>query len=175
MKYSSKLLSRQAFGLNRESFVYFSLMGPMRSRISSQTNTLSTVVPHFFRNISATSRIARLSSIERYWSTPVIPVVAGAISEVMRSNCPISKLSRNVRIFSNSKTLSWRRWILGKPKFESIFCISIPTTFPSCQTIFAITWRKLPGALATSRTFIFGLMSQYFSWISSNLKALLAR
>lgn len=109
IKYSSKLLSRHALGLNLPSFIYFSFTGPIRSSISSPTKTLRMRFPHFLRNTSATSRIARLSSIDRYWSTQVIPVVNGAISEVITSNFPILSESRNIRIFSNSNTLSSRR------------------------------------------------------------------
>lgn len=147
----------------------------MRSFTSSPTKTLRRRFPSFLRNTFATSRIARLSSTERYWSTPVMPVVDGAISEVMRSNCHIPRPSRYLRIFSYSKILSWRRNTFGKPRLGSIFCISIPTTFHFGHTILPITWRKLPGAAHTSSTFIWGLMSPYFSCTSRSLNALRAR
>lgn len=175
MKYSSKLRSRQALGLKRLTFAKFALSGAMRSLTSSHTNTFRTRLPHFFKKTFATSRIARLSSIDLYWSTQLIPVVDGAISEVIRSNCPIPRESRKVLIFSYSKILSWRRWMFHLPKLGSILVISIPTTLCSRSTIFPITWRKLPGAAHTSSTFIWGWIRLYFSWSSINLNALRAR
>lgn len=175
IKYSSKLLSLQAFGLNLESFLYLCLIGQMRSRISSQTNTFKRRFPHFFRKTSATSSIARFNSTDLYWSTHVIHVVEGAISDVMVSNWCIPRLWRYDCIFSNSKTLSFRRWMFEKPKFGSIFCISIPTAFHFSPIIFAITWRKLHGAAPISRIFIPGFTREYLSCISMSLKALRAR
>ena len=66
IKYSSKLRSLHACGLNRESLEYFLLTGAIRSSISSPTKTFRMTVPHFTRNSSATSRIAILSSIDLY-------------------------------------------------------------------------------------------------------------
>ena len=175
IKYSSKLLSRHAFGFIRDNFLYCAFIGWIRSRISSPTNTFKITVHPGLRNSRATSRIARLSSIDLYWSTPVIPVVDGAISDVIQSNCSTPRVLIYARIASYSNTLSCNRWIFGNPKFGSIFWISIPTTIQEDPTIFAITWRKLPGAAPTSNTFILGCRILYLSWISRSLKALLAR
>gem|GEM_PF-5832343 len=93
----------------------------------------------------------------------------------MASNFCISILLRYVCIFSNSNTLSCRRWIFAKPKFGSILCISIPTAFHFSPIIFPITCKKLQGAAQMSRIFIPGFMREYLSCISMSLNALRAR
>ncbi|HBA44546.1 TPA: hypothetical protein DEG21_02880 [Patescibacteria group bacterium] len=86
--------------------MYLFLIGPTRSSTSSQINTFNTRFAHFFKKISATSSIARLSSTLLYWSTPDCQVVDGAISDVIRSNCFIQIFSSSATIFSVSKILS---------------------------------------------------------------------
>lgn len=53
--------------------------------------------------------------MDRYWSTPFIPVVFGAISEVTRSNCVIPMDSQNVEIFGASKISPWSNLTFGRP------------------------------------------------------------
>ena len=84
--YSSKLLSLQAFGLYSVKLPYLFCISWTRSLKSSHLNTLSNKFPHFFKNSSANFSISILSSTDAYWSTSFLPVVFGAISEVMRSN-----------------------------------------------------------------------------------------
>ncbi len=174
IKYSSKLRSRHALGFIRASFWYRSFIGKTRSFTSSHTKTFRTRFPHFFRNVSASSTIARFSSIDRYWSTPVIPVVLGAISEVIRSKCESQSVEKNDVIRAVSKISACKREIFWFQN-GSIRFWSIPTTLPSGHTFSEITCRKLPGADARSSTCIFGCRRWNFSSISISLKALRAR
>lgn len=66
IKYSSKLLSRQAFGFMRDTFLNTCLSGIIKSCTSSHTNTFNTRFPLSLSHILATSSIARLSSTDRY-------------------------------------------------------------------------------------------------------------
>lgn len=146
----------------------------MSSFTSSPIKTLRTRLPPCLKNTSATFKMARFSSMERYWSTPVIPVVFGAISEVMRSKVSIQYSRAKALTFSKSKTSALRVLRLDFPKVL-ISWMSTPSTNHSGQTIRPITCMKLPGALAMSYTFIPGWMRLYFSCISMSLNALRAR
>lgn len=136
-----------------------------------------------FRSLFARSSMARLSSILAYWSTPLWPVVLGAISEVIKSNFQsqsrIQKSEFNIfSIFSdtssyskishtNVRTFGFLRDLIGWR--------SNPITRPSDPSVRLMTWSHDHGADAISRIRIPGWIRWKCSSIWRSLYALLAR
>ena len=103
-----------------------------------------------------------------------MPVVDGAMSEVMRSSVSMPWVARSVSMVSRLKTSPTEVMTFFRPS-DCIFWISTQKRTHSVPIFCEITCKKLPGALAMSRMLMPLWMRLYFSSISKSLKALLAR
>lgn len=175
MIYSSKLLSRHAWGLKQCTFANISFAADITRPRSPQVNIFIVRLPHVRSIFLDTSSTSRHNWALWYWSSSLRHVVLGATSLVITSY--LAQLCRYVSSWfwiPSSVISPWRvnRFVCGN--FWTS-CRSTPITCPWWPTNFPMTCIQLPGAQPRSSTVSHERMREYFSCISKSLNALRAR
>ncbi len=149
----------------------------MNSSNPGPINTLMTIFPSGFRISVNIHFMLSINPNNLIASTSLTPIVLGAMSDWMTSNFSILFSAKIFLMFSLSVISATYVFTHGRLRFTSLR--STPMIFAS-DILFFLSWAtayciQLPGAHQISRiVFVFFVKIWNFSWISSNLKALLA-